>query len=76
MRAYSEKADLLLTFLKDNPGSNWEDVNSILEIPKGDGVITFLKNIGLLIFCEETIKISGEGLEFINSTSFVERRKR
>ncbi len=76
MKAFNEKCDKILVYLKDKSLISWDTFSNDTGMKKDDAVITYLKVIkGFVKHSENHISISGEGRSFISKTSFVEQRK-
>ena len=72
-KAFNEKCDRLLRFLKNNPETNWDIILIDTGIKKDDPVISFLKEKGFVFFSNNELRITVEGAAFISKTSFVEQ---
>ncbi len=76
MKAFNEKCDKILCYLKDMPHIDWETFSRDTSVKKNDAVITYLKDVkGFISHSDKLISISNEGQAFISKTSFVEQRK-
>jgi len=75
MKAFNEKCDKILLFLKDKEEMSWDNFILETEIQKNDGIISYLKKTrGFLNYTAKKIHITQEGKDFILKTSFVGQR--
>jgi hypothetical protein len=76
MKAYNEKCDRVLLYLKDRISARWDTFSKDTGVKKDDAVITYLNTAkGFVKHSDKYISISNEGQSFISKTSFVEQRK-
>ncbi len=76
MKAYNEKCDKVLLYLKDLTSIGWDTFSKDTGIKKEDAIISYLKDAkGFISHSPKHISISDKGLSFISKTSFVEQRK-
>jgi len=77
MKAFSEKADLILLTLNILSPLSWDKFTEITKVNMGDGVLIYLKAYRDFISYNDTeISITHKGHLFISTTSFVEQRNK
>ncbi len=76
MKAFNEKCDAALNYLKFHDRVSWNKFTQKTQIPKEDAILIYLKEKkGFIDFAENWVTITEEGKQFIATTSFVKQRK-
>ncbi len=76
MKGFNEKCDTVLCCLKKHGRLNWSKFTDETKIYKDDAILSFLKEQKDYIGYNDTwINITENGINFIETTSFVAQRK-
>ena len=75
MKSFSEQADKLLLFLKENVVADWNELYDITGIQGDHPLYSRLKDkYGYVEYTRYKIHITKKGIDFISQTSFVKER--
>ena len=75
MKAFNEKCDKILCFLKENGVANHKELFIATGIELNDAIVSFLINVKGFVENENgKIYLTQKGKDFISTTSFVEQR--
>jgi hypothetical protein len=76
MKAFSEKCDTALRYLKDHDKICWCNFTQETAITKDDAILIFLKDRkDFITYTDTWVRITAKGKQFISSSSFAGERK-